>query len=301
MILLAIVSFLYVLCEGVESQPCQPCVNGDAVIVPEDDDGTCADLIFYPKTTLAANTRECSASHLMNYQSFCCGEAPSGLCTICPDGAFFKANTVVPNFDPEGNDLTCADINADDSFLDFLFEAGSCDDTLLQRSAAWCGCPGVSRECSLCPDGSRPPQQERVDKVYYGWNCAAFDFVSTYFKSDECVNLAESVFEFDAASFCGCPDSPKPDICEFCPDGQELINAGIELGSGAFTCEDIHLSTGFIPSIDPCVRVLTSYRELGYVDQCCGVPGKSSGAGWSLYKVIAAAIVLSVASLHLLW
>jgi hypothetical protein len=296
--LLVIVSFLYLL--RVESQPCQPCVNGDAVIVTEDDDGTCSDLSLY-SSTLTTSTRECSATHLENYQSFCCEEAPSDLCTICPDGAFFRANTVVPNFDPEENDLTCADINTDTTFLDFISEPGSCSDTLLQRSAAWCGCPGVSRECSLCPDGSRPPLQERVDKVYYGWNCAAFDFVSSYFKSDECVDLAENVFEFDAASFCGCPDSPKPEICDLCPDGQELINAQSELGSGAFTCEELHVSIGFIPSIDPCVRVMTSFRELGYVDQCCGVRGESSGAGCELYKVIVAPIVLGLSTLCLLW
>jgi hypothetical protein len=296
--LLVIVSFLYLL--RVESQPCQPCVNGDAVIVTEDDDGTCSDLSLY-SSTLTTSTRECSATHLENYQSFCCEEAPSDLCTICPDGAFFRANTVVPNFDPEENDLTCADINTDTTFLDFISEPGSCSDTLLQRSAAWCGCPGVSRECSLCPDGSRPPLQERVDKVYYGWNCAAFDFVSSYFKSDECVDLAENVFEFDAASFCGCPDSPKPEICDLCPDGQELINAQSELGSGAFTCEELHVSIGFIPSIDPCVRVMTSFRELGYVDQCCGVRDESSGAGCELYKVIVAPIVFGLSTLCLLW
>jgi hypothetical protein len=142
-----------------------------------------------------------------------------------------------------------------------------------QRSASWCGCPNVERQCYLCPDGSKPPNPTLVDPVYYGWNCAAFDFVSSYFSEDECEGLVEDIYEFDAPSFCGCPNTSIPDVCDFCPDGQELIKPDLRLGSSeAFTCRELALSTKYIPVLSTCIGVLTSYREKGYMEDCCGVP-----------------------------
>jgi hypothetical protein len=249
------------------AQQCEPCINGET---PSDDDD-CTDLVD-ASLELTAGTQECAATQLANFQYDCCDEAPRGLCTLCPDGASFQALTVVPAFDPDGEDITCADLNGDEGFLDFIFEAGTCSDTKLRRSAAWCGCPGVNRECTLCPDGSKPPNPTLVDNVYYGLDCDAFDFVSAYFSADECPRLTTEFYEFDAAAFCGCPDSPIPDVCDLCPDGEEVIYPNLKLGSGKFNCRELALSTRYLPSIQPCVRALSFYREKGFVDECCGTP-----------------------------
>jgi hypothetical protein len=266
---------------------CQPCFGA----VEPSDDADCADLISASRA-LPAGTPECSSSQLENFQSACCDRSPRGFCTLCPDGSSFDAGRIVPSLDPKAGDLTCSDLNGDDGYLDYLFQPGICFDTFLQRSAAWCGCPGVERQCTLCPDGSRPPKPDIVDPVYYNWSCDAFDFVSSYFSAEECSTVATDIFEFDAAAFCECPDVPIPMVCDLCPDGQEVVNPDQKLGSGTFTCRELALSTWYIPSSEPCARVLTGYRDKGFVDECCGVPSyrlPNNGSGASYYYSATAA------------
>lgn len=264
---------------------CDPCL-GKALAVVEDDgqDGSCQEL-WDATRLLPRNSVDCKNAQLRNYQNECCRSTPHDHnyhpCTLCPDATPFDATAVVPNlFDPDGGSTTCADVNLDESFLDYLFKEGDCSDTLLQRSAAWCGCPNVERSCFLCPDGSKPPNLHLVDPVFYGWTCEAFDFVSSYFSKEECQNLASTIFEFDAASFCGCPDSPIPQVCQLCPDGQEIIRPHEMLVGGEFTCEELALSTRYIPLEGPCHHIKKSYHAKGYVDYCCG-PARS-GATRSL-------------------
>jgi hypothetical protein len=125
--------------------------------------------------SMDAGSTECEFNQLTAYQNSCCQSAP-GVCTVCPDGAGFNAGKAVPNPVPGSGDLTCADLNGRLEFLDFVFEDGTCSDTLLQRSATWCECPDTSRACTLCPDGSQPPNLDRTDPVFYGWNCGELMF-----------------------------------------------------------------------------------------------------------------------------
>jgi hypothetical protein len=271
---------------------CQPCANGEDATSDFNED--CRELI---ETTLslAKGTDECLSSQLENFQRSCCKTAPRGLCTLCPDGSSFDAGKGIPNFDPQGEDFTCADFNADETALDFIFQAGICEDTLLQRSAAWCDCPGVTRECALCTDGRPVPNRERIEYVYYGWNCAAFDCVSSYFSTSECGGLINEIFEFDAAAFCGCPGSPVPEVCELCPDGEELINPDLKLEDG-YTCQQLALSTSFIPEATPCIRFLTNYRSKDYISLCCG-KANGSAANNSLSKLFALQLLLGLSAM----
>jgi hypothetical protein len=151
-----------VLASTIRAQECEPCASGET---PSDDqEEDCVDLIAATKA-FTAGTAECGLGQLENYQEGCCEEAPRGVCTLCPDGASFNAATVVPNFDPDDGDQSCADLNGKLAFLDYVVEGGTCEDTWLQRSAAWCGCPDIERQCFLCPDGSKPPNPTLVDPV----------------------------------------------------------------------------------------------------------------------------------------
>lgn len=262
--------------EGIEDR-CEPC-PGDSfqvLVTSSDDESGCQDVLS-ETLRLQAGTADCTNAQLRNFQRKCCEKPPRGICSLCPDGSSYDPDAMVPSFDPRKGELSCTDLNVDPSFLDFLFEDGTCSDTLLQRSAAWCGCPDVERSCYLCPDGSRPPNPTLVDPVYYGWNCASFDFVSSYFSEDECKNLVEDVFEFDAPSWCGCPNVPVPSVCRLCPVGQQIVQPHEVLARG-FTCQELALSTRYIGSQSPCDRVLTSYQSKGYIDTCCG-PISSSAA-----------------------
>lgn len=266
---------------------CEPCGNGE---VPSEDED-CTELIERASTTIA-RTPMCAESQLELFQQGCCTQPPRDRCTLCPDGRSFSGSNVVPNFQPTDGDFSCADLNADVAYLDYLFESGTCDDTLLRRSAAWCGCPGVERKCSLCPNGERPRNPTLVDPVYYGWDCDTFDFVSSYFSENECRGLVDEIFEFDAPSFCGCAEAPIPNVCDLCPPGQMISNPDLYLGhNDRFTCRELALSTRFIPAEGPCERAVAAHKSNGYVSACCApiekVPKKYGGtsAGPSAFTI----------------
>jgi hypothetical protein len=86
-------------------------INGET---PSHDDD-CTDLVD-ASLELTAGTQECAS-----FQYDCCDKAPHNLCTLCPDGASFQALTILPGFDPDGEDISCTDLNGDEGFLDFIF------------------------------------------------------------------------------------------------------------------------------------------------------------------------------------
>jgi hypothetical protein len=276
------------------AQSCDPCLGGgDDLTISVVVDESCQELLDETRSLLLGSD-DCKNAQLRNYQNQCCGSSPlsHSPCSLCPDGGTFDATKVVPNmFEPNGPSTTCADLNIDESFLDYLFEEGECSDTLLQRSASWCGCAESERQCYLCPDGSRPPNPALVDPVYYGWNCDAFDFVSSYLSESECYDLAINMFEFDAPSYCGCPDSPIPQVCRLCPEGQEIVRPHYVLGNGEFTCQQLALSTRYIPSEEPCQRVKTTYHGKGYVEYCCGTV-RSGDVTFKAYSLSTTVIML---------
>ena len=256
---------------------CDPCSNGDT----PSQDSSCSGLVSQAQKTVA-RTAECANIQLELYQNGCCNGTPRERCTLCPDGQAFDGSAMVPNFKPHDTDIACADLNADPTFLGYLFESGKCADTLLRRSAAWCKCPGVERQCSLCPNGERPPNPGLIDPVYYGWDCDTFDYMSSYFSQSECGYLVNSILEFDAPSYCGCTDSPIPNVCDLCPPGQMLAHPNLMLGQNKrFSCRELALSTLYIPSEGPCTRVLNTHQANGYVRACCApidmVPKKFGG------------------------
>jgi hypothetical protein len=244
---------------------CEPCGDGE---IPSNE-GRCPSLTR-KSSSLMAQTPMCIEIQLELFQQGCCEQPPRDRCTLCPDGSSFMGSSVVPNFSPNEGDFSCADLNSDVAYLDYLFESGVCDDTLLRRSASWCGCPGVQRTCSLCSNGERPPNPTLIDPVYYGWDCDTFDFVSSYFSEGECMGLVNSIFEFDAPSFCGCSNSQIPDVCDLCPPGQMIANPNLPLGhNDKFTCRELALSTRYIPAEGPCERALSAHNSNGYISACC--------------------------------
>jgi len=278
--------------DGQVTNVCEPCSDGT---IPsnnnKEEDSACQDLVEQ-SYSLIAWTPTCADLQLELFQKGCCGEQPPReRCTICPDGSSFLGERVVPNFNPNEGDFSCTDLNSDVKFLDYLFESGTCSDTLLRRSAVWCGCPGIERQCSLCPNGQPPPDPMLVDPVYYGWDCHTFDFVSSYFSSEECVDMVNTIFEFDAPSYCGCSSSeesyipiPQPQVCDLCPPGQIIANPHLILeshhvvvdddddddtSSSSFTCRELALSTRYIPTEAPCERALAAHQSNGYISACC--------------------------------
>jgi hypothetical protein len=168
------------------------------------------------------------------------------------------------------------------TYLHYLYVPGQCQDTLLQRSAAWCGCHGYEEDCTLCGNGHRPTfLDDRIESVYYGWSCATFEYVASFFNEQECTTLATTILEFDAAAYCGCPGSIPPTVCQLCDEdnNEESINADVLLqgdNGNNFTCHQLMESTRYIPTIETCDKVKASYQEDGSHDLCCGKKKKNS-------------------------
>lgn len=244
---------------------CTVCADGADTLPNVDGCDVLEELI-----TNSTTSDECGFIQLIAYQSDCCRVAPSGVCTLCPDGASFNAATVIPSFTPDGEDTVCADILSDNRFLDTIDKKGVCEDTLLRRSSVWCQCPDVQRQCSLCPGGASPPDPTKVDKVFTNRNCATYEFFSTFYTASECVQGLEFFFEFDAATFCDCPNTVPPTVCSLCQDGEEVILPNIKPGNEEYTCGELEFAMSLLPTTGECITRKTVIRANGVLDECCG-------------------------------
>ena len=95
------------------------------------------------------------------------------------------------------------------------------------------------------------------------------------FNENECSRLFTEILEFDAESFCGCPNTNPdgPGVCQLCDDGDEVLFPDLIVNDESdLSCNDIETSTRYIPSIEPCDKVRTSYAEDGTIGRCCGDP-----------------------------
>ena len=267
-----------------QHERCKPCYSSS-----NDDDGSSepitlegqCDILTKRSPRFLANTEQCYKSQLENYQADCCEIPPENYCTLCSDKSYsFDSNKLIPSFNPYGPDsedepnLTCGDLmntENNDVYLEYIFNSGECSDTLLGRSAAWCGCRNTYQECTLCSDGvSRPQFMNRIDTVYYGWNCEAFEYVASMFNSEECTRLSSEILEFDAESFCGCPGAQPPNICQLCDDEEYVYDSELIANEESqLTCGELDISTSYIPTIGPCNKVRNSYYEDGTLSKCC--------------------------------
>ena len=247
--------------------------------------------LFDELPSTEAGTSECAQIQLAAFQAGCCGYVyvPENVCSVCPDGSPFGPSISIPG-SQERRELTCADMSSEGSFLDFFTTPGDCSDTFLQRSAAWCQCPGKEVECHLCPKGAAPTDLNKTENFLYGWDCRSFQYITALLNVGECT-VASTILDFDATAFC-CEGVDAPDLCDFCPEGQELLNPDeiIPTQDGYATCADIEESLRMVPTPGACARVKESINP----DLCCGIPGASSAIqkGSTLPLLVFGAILL---------
>ena len=215
---------------------------------------------------------ECQSIQLTAFQTGCCHEqyVPDNVCSVCPDGSpYYHSSISIPGALGR-KELTCADLATEASFLDFMTTPGDCGDTFLQRSAAWCRCPGQHVECHLCPNGAAPIDPQKTEHVVYGWSCENFQYVAALLNQGECA-LNDQVLEFDARAFC-CEGVDPPNVCQLCPTGQELIHPDKTIATpfGFGKCSDIDESLRMMPTEASCDFTKQSFST----EQCCGYTGK---------------------------
>lgn len=248
--------------------------------------------LFNELTDLEEGTDDCNRIQLTAFQIGCCDEqyVPENVCTVCPDGSPYRTSIVIPG-SPEREELTCADIPSEATFLDYFNNPGDCSDTFLQRSAAWCQCPGHEIECQLCPKGAAPTDLTKMERVLYGWNCQSFQYITALLTAGEC-DVAQEILEFDAAAYC-CEGVEPPDLCAFCPEGQQVVTPNKEVATayGMVECGDIEESLRFVPSIESCLFLKKSFNS----DMCCGVPGSGAvSTNWGRLYMATVAVFTSL-------
>lgn len=258
-------------------------------LLHEKDGVSCRNL-FEEITYSEGGTAECNRIQLAAFQTGCCNEQyiPDNVCSVCPDGSHYHTSVTVPG-SPQRRELTCADISSEASFLDFFNNPGDCSDTFLQRSAAWCQCPGHEIQCHLCPKGAAPTNLDKTEKVLYGWNCRSFQYISALLSKGEC-DVASQILEFDAAAFC-CEGVDAPNMCDFCPAGQEIINPDKQIATqyGFVKCGEIEESLSMVPTVDSCAFVKRSFNS----GLCCGLPGSSATSLRAKYVITSTLVILS--------
>jgi len=249
--------------------------------------------------SIEEGSEDCKLIQLLSIQTGCCDSDTADVpkvCSVCPDGGPYMLGVDIPG--ARGRpDMKCGDLEGDASFLDYMATPGDCSDTFLQRSAAWCGCAGTEVKCPLCPDGSRPPDPFKTEKVLYGWDCNVFEYIHSLLNDPEC-HMADEILEFDAAAFC-CPHTAdSPGICEFCPEGKTVTDPEKLISSeyGPLTCGDIEESMRLIPTARSCLFTRNKFDT----DICCSSSAASTTSNKSILRlhwmsvIFMSAVVLTV-------
>lgn len=174
--------------------------------------------------------RSCQ-SYLSSYADFCCLDLDE--CPLCPDGGSYDASVEVP-----GLAFTCGLLDAVP--VERLGANETCDS--VQNAFAYvCGCPNVTKQCSVCLDGSFFAYPDR--KIYgtENFTCRDFDnFVSTV-SSDQCGPTLDEIesTEIDLPAYCGCPDAVVPDECNLCGGNASTRPDALVPNSGGLTCAEL--------------------------------------------------------------
>lgn len=244
-----------------------------------EQDGISCQSLFDEISNVEETSQDCKNIQLTAFQTGCCSETyiPEKVCSLCQDGNSFGTGRNIPNSQGR-RELICSDLVTESSFLDFFTAPGDCSDTFLRRSAAWCECPGTEVECTLCPDGSSPPNPYKTENVLYEWDCANFEYVTALLSSAACP-LSSQLLEFDAAAFC-CPGVvPPPRVCSFCPnthvmgDPEKLVHTEY----GMLKCGDIETSLSLVPTKDSCSFAKEQFDS----NLCCVNRDNAASGGFS--------------------
>merc|ERR1712176_268264 len=159
---------------------------------------TCGEVIeFISVNDGDLSTEGCSA--LQEYQGYCgCPETPvKNECSFCPNGGT-----------PSNPEKVVSDVFTCQGLYDFVsfLRADECiassnDFKKIQAFAYVCGCPNTQPSCSLCSDGSEPPNPSKfIDDE--GTTCGEYAELVASLTEDRCADQIDQIQA--TASTCGC-------------------------------------------------------------------------------------------------
>jgi hypothetical protein len=246
----------------------EPSLSNDTILTQSsasdgdgDGDGLSCDSIVTSARSAENNTLSCDLLQLAAFQGDCCPTFFSDACTLCPGGGI-EAFPVFPMKEVPAQvllngelvgDVNCNDLTRNETIqLEFVKEfdtsPGVCDDTLLRRSAGWCGCEGVDVECVLC-DGDEVLEKRHL---LTGTPCSQIAYEVALLSTDTCPD-APAKFGFDPSALC-CPNVEAPNTCQLCSDRQQFIpDRTLMLETyGQVTCADVREAATMIATDSDC-------------------------------------------------
>ena len=251
--------------------------NGALVIpflaIGDNQNPTCQQVFEFANTAVTPNDDVCSL--IESHKDFCgCPEAsptPLNSCSLCPEGALpVNLNAKTPFED------TCNEL---DTYLKYL-PADVCLTervSSIMRADAFCGCPGVTAECSMCNDGSNNLGNPDRKVPFYEFLGSSFsstcqelaDFYTLYDTDDPEISTCE--FVQIESRYCGCqsePDSSPVNACKICSDGAVPARGDKFIPELQMTCNELEVYMSYLPA-DQCeMPWITDFTRFDYFCGC---------------------------------
>jgi len=242
-------------------------VRNKNLVIPQAGQQTCEQLEQY----LSFITDRQSCLDVTAVAEACCQDYIP--CPICPDGTNGLGESKI--YQPYL--LSCDNIGLATHFGFPL----SCEQAK-ERFPAFCGCPGVTPACTICPWGMAAPDPSRFIPLL-GMTCGQVNDFLTLRNTDQCADAIAS-FSINVAGFCGCIPTEasldRDDGCAFCPEGQVVssesqmpnevsVSSGTH-GTNSLPCRELSELAPYVVKPDLCRTVQLSIPE------CCGPPASET-------------------------
>ena len=238
---------------------------------------SCSQLNEYSVTTLVEGQPLCD---VVQAHSDYCGCPMSEIhneCNLCssstgetPGSSPRNLQDVTPIFETSCDDL--------DTYLRFL-PSELCQSErvqAMQLADAFCGCPGATQSCYMCPDGTNNLQFPDRNIPFYD---PSNGLTKPQFNS--CQEVADQAFFLsegescqqiqEYSDYCGCSSSTvaPTNACSFCPNGGTPVDSTRMIPALGMTCSELDLFVSYL-SDDQCSRGAAYQYQL--FDYFCGCP-----------------------------
>jgi len=249
-----------------------------ALVIPflaigENQNPTCQQVFDFANTAVTPSDGVCSL--IQSHKDFCgCPNAsptPLNACSLCPEGALpVNLNAKTPFED------TCNEL---DTYLRYL-PADVCMTervSSIMRTDAFCGCPGVTAECSMCTDGSNNLANPDLKVPFYEFLGSSFsstcqdlaDFYTLYDTGDPEISTCE--FVQIESRYCGCqaePDLSPVNACKICADGSAPGRGDKFIPELQMTCNELETYMNYLPA-DQCeMPWIADFKRFDYFCGC---------------------------------
>ena len=200
---------------------------------------------------------------------------PSTTCTLCPDGnTEFVSDIVIPFT----NGQTCGQLSQQAATN--ITDPTECQQRI-QINAGWCQCPNHPPACTICPDGSYPPDSTKVEP-FMGFTCLGMDYFERTLQPADC-GLKEHIIGLKVGYYCGCPHATPANRCDLCPGGGTVqTTKSVPNFLGGDTCGAVADFFASITNVTLCAEWTAPAQALccneGYTPPKCSICPNSSKA-----------------------